>query len=207
MPIAGDRALIFDFGNVLAFFSHAQMCQQIAALSAGKVTAEQVHTAIFGSGRHLLLETGHVEAEQFLLDLQSELCLDSTLDELRTAYTHIFHPNPRVCDLIPRLAARVPIYLASNTDAHHWNHFSQTFATTFSQFTELVKSFEVGFRKPSAEFFAELIRQVGCDASSCIFVDDLSDNITAANVAGLQGIVYTPEVDLLAELQARGIDV
>ena len=205
MPTTCERALVFDFGNVLAFFSHQQLCEQIAALSQGKATAEQVRTAIFGSGRHQLLEAGKADAERFLCDLQSEICPAAALSDLRRAYTDIFETNPRVCELIPQLSEQAPIFLASNTDLHHWNHFSKLLAPTLAHFTGIVKSFEVGCRKPAAEFFQKLVAQIGLPAGDCIFIDDLPENVAAGCEAGLQGIVYSPETDLLLELRACGI--
>lgn len=201
-------ALIFDFGNVVGFFSHRRACDQIAALSGGQVTADQVHPWIFETGRHVQLETGVLDPEKFLLDLQRELVPSAGLDELRAAYSTIFCPNHVVCDLIVGMENGVPIYLASNTDPIHWASLSKQFAQPFSRFSGFTKSFEIQRRKPSSDFYQRVLIQTGVTAASeCLFVDDLVENVAAAEAIGMQGLVYSPQIDLAAELRDRGICV
>jgi putative hydrolase of the HAD superfamily len=200
------KALIFDFGNVIAFFSHYLACQQIAALSERQVQAGEVHHWIFGTGRHIELESGNSDPDQFLRDLQAAFAPAATLDQLRAAYTDIFQPNPAVTGLIPRLPASLPIFLASNTDHHHWSHFSVLMAPTFSRFAGFVKSYEIGFRKPAIEFYKQLVARAGVLAGDCIFVDDIAENVACACALGMKGIVYSPNLDLEQELRAQGIE-
>lgn len=199
------KVLIFDFGNVIAFFSHYLACQKIAALSRGKVQRPEVHEWIFKSGRHIQLETGKMDPEQFLRDLQAAFAPSATLAELRVAYSDIFEPNPAVCDLIQRLPSTLRIFLASNTDYHHWSWFSVLMAKTFSQFAGFVKSYEIGVRKPAPEFYQALVTRAGVTADQCIFVDDIAENVDCARGLGMQGILYSPSVDLEQELRAQGI--
>ena len=57
-------------------------------------------------------------------------------------------------------------------------------------FDTVVISGEVGMRKPEPEIFDLVLDRIGLPAGECVFVDDMAHNITAAQRAGLAGIVH-----------------
>jgi HAD superfamily hydrolase (TIGR01509 family) len=71
----------------------------------------------------------------------------------------------------------------------------------------LVLSYEVGVRKPKADFFEHCIRLAGCAPSESVFIDDLPSNVAGARACGLQGIVYSDFDDLCKQFAALGIEV
>lgn len=57
----------------------------------------------------------------------------------------------------------------------------------------VVISSQVGYRKPAREFFDEVIRVVGCDPSTILFVgDDLANDCVGAAAAGLRTVLIDP---------------
>jgi len=58
----------------------------------------------------------------------------------------------------------------------------------------LVVSAAVGFRKPAAEFFEEVIRVAGCSPSEILFVgDDAENDFAGARAAGLHAVLLDPK--------------
>jgi HAD superfamily hydrolase (TIGR01509 family) len=63
----------------------------------------------------------------------------------------------------------------------------------------------VRLRKPDAEIYLLALRQFGLEAADAIFVDDLVENVDAANDLGMTGILFQGAVDLRRELTQLGL--
>lgn len=66
-------------------------------------------------------------------------------------------------------------------------------------------SHDLGVRKPDPAFFARLVDRIGHAPERCLFVDDRSDNCTAAELAGMRAHRFAGAADLRARLVAEGI--
>ncbi|WP_439622818.1 HAD-IA family hydrolase [Gemmata sp.] len=113
-------------------------------------------------------------------------------------YDHFAGPaawtvNPHAAPTITKLTERgLVVGLGSNYDAR--------LLSVLDGFPELdplrertVVSAAVGFRKPAAEFFAEVVRLAGCDARQVAFVgDDVENDYEGARAAGLDAILLAP---------------
>ncbi|HXD87198.1 MAG TPA: HAD-IA family hydrolase [Urbifossiella sp.] len=59
----------------------------------------------------------------------------------------------------------------------------------------VVVSAAVGFRKPAAEFFQEVVRVLGCRSDEVLFVgDDLQNDYDGAQAAGLESVLFDPAI-------------
>lgn len=197
------KAIVFDFGNVIAFFSHQRTADRLAPHST--MHAEEILKRLYGGQLEDEFEANRIDSTEFLRRAR-RLCELTCSDEyLLEAYVDIFWRNPEVCDLLPRLAARYPLILGSNTTPLHYDHFRRQFATELAPFRERVLSYHVGARKPSAEFFRRCHELAGLEPGACLFVDDLATNVRGAEAVGLQGLVYDRPGNLAAELTQRGV--
>jgi len=199
------EAIAWDCGNVLATFSHRRSCVQLAALTGGRHSAEVIHDWLFASGRHIQLEEGSLPPEVFLAGLASRFEIEAPADAIAGAYSDIFDPIRDVADLIARLPPELPQLVASNTDPLHWTFCSVLLADLLRSFSHFVLSFEVRARKPSAEFFAALVRRAGCQPGALLFIDDLPANVAAARHASIDSIVFESAAALEHELRGRQI--
>jgi putative hydrolase of the HAD superfamily len=68
-------------------------------------------------------------------------------------------------------------------------------------FDVVVISGEVGMRKPESEIFVYAADQLGVALTECVFVDDLSPNVEAAQALGLRAILHRSYADTRDELQ------
>jgi putative hydrolase of the HAD superfamily len=168
---------------------------------------EAVQAYLFGGRLEDDYEAGRVSTAVFL-GLVRETCrLRGTDEQLRAAFADMFWPNPEVCDLVPLLAPRYRLVLLSNTNELHAAFFQRSFADVLRHFDHLVLSFEIGIRKPLAGFFEHCQRLAGAAPQDCIFIDDLPDNVGAAQALGWHGIVYKPGNDLPGALERLGVHI
>ncbi len=199
------QTIIFDFGNVVGFFDHRLVSSRLRPHAA--VPAEEIHRFIFGGALEDDYERGKLTSAEFLRHLRDRCGLGCPDEVVVQSYVDIFWPNPDVCALLPRLKPAYRLMLASNTTELHSRHFRAQFAEPLRFFDDLILSFEIGARKPSAAFFEHCLERAGCPASACVFIDDLPANVDGARACGLNGIVYTGPAPLRRELADLGIRV
>ncbi len=190
--------LVFDFGNVLGFFSHRQAAEQLAAYS--ELPVEAIQAFLFGADLENAYESGRLTTAALMDAVRTHCRVRCTDAEFRAAYADMFHPNPAVCSLLPELKERFRLLLLSNTNELHCEQLTRQFSETLRWFDGLVFSHKVGVRKPDRRIYDHCLALAGCPAAACLFIDDLPANISGAKAAGWQGLVYARGDDLRARL-------
>lgn len=209
MDARPPSALLFDFGNVIAFFDHGRALAQ-TALRAGVSMAEIQRRAASRQFAQWVCEYEHGRLDDATF---CRGCLD--LLELRVSpadfarfWADIFWLNEPIAALIADLHdLGHRLILCSNTNALHAMQARRQFAPTLDRFDAFVLSHEVGYMKPRFEFYASCVRAAGVPASDCLFVDDLDENIAGARRAGLAAVHYRHPVRLRHDLGKLGINV
>ena len=72
-------------------------------------------------------------------------------------------------------------------------------------FDDIVVSGEIGLIKPEPEIYTHLIECTGLDPATALFIDDLPENVAAAEKAGFTGMVFRNAAGLREDLYYRGI--
>jgi putative hydrolase of the HAD superfamily len=195
--------VVFDFGNVLGFFSHRKAAEQLAAYSP--MSAESIQAYLFGGRLEDDYEAGRLSTPA----LQALVCetfrVSCNDEQFAAAFGDMFTPNPDVCDLIPLLNPTYCLVLLSNTNDLHSRWFLAQFKDTLAHFDGVVLSHQVGVRKPDPRIYAHCQRLAGCPAAECLFIDDLPPNVQAARACGWQGLVYERGSDLRRALAGLGV--
>jgi FMN phosphatase YigB (HAD superfamily) len=199
-----QKAVVFDFGNVVGFFDHNKALARLAPYTTwpAKRIFDEVYEPFEDD-----IETGRIGTAEYLRLFMTRCELRCDADFLLAVCGDIFTPNPAICDLIPRLNGRCRIILGSNTNALHADWFQRQFADVLAHFHHQVLSFAIGVRKPKAEFFRECVRRAEREPGDCLFVDDLAANIAGAEAVGMRGLLYHPRVDIISELAQFGVRV
>ena len=204
-----EPALIFDFGNVVAFFDYLKACERLGPKLG--LTAEAFRRRIVERGFAPLLgrfESGKIGPEAFAAEVMVLSGVSLSYHEFVDAWQDIFWLNEPVARLIERLkSAGYTLLLGSNTNILHSAHYRRQFASTLDLFDQLVLSHEVGHMKPSSEFYHACVRAAGLPAASCIFVDDLAENVDGARKAGLIGVHYIDTPALITDLTDLGVKI
>lgn len=199
----GVTTVVFDFGNVLGFFSHRKSAQQVAAYT--KMAPAMVHAYLYGGGLEEDYESGRLSTPIFI-GMARETCHLSCSDgQFATAYSDMFTPNLDVCALVPQLKDKYGLFLLSNTNDLHYRQFREQFADVLGYFDGLILSHEVGVRKPAPAIYESCLRLAGRPARECVFIDDLPSNVEAARACGLHGLVYRHGDDLRGGLGRLGV--
>ncbi len=194
------KALVFDFGNVVGFFSHRRAAERLAAHT--RLDADAVHRFVFGGQLEEDYESGRLTTAEFLRRVREGCQLSCSDDVIAAAYADIFWPNLDVCALLPALAERHPLLLLSNTNDLHARQYLAQFDEFLRPFDHRILSHEVGVRKPAAGIFAHARRLAACAPEEIVFIDDMPANVAGAVACGWQGLVYTDIDSLRRDLAA-----
>lgn len=187
------KCIIFDFGNVIAFFDHRKSCKRFARLSKDQLTEDDIYNELFQpDGLERRYDRGEISTEKFFNEIKRKFKISTSLNEIESAWCDIFFPNKLVIELLHRLKEKkYQLLLASNTNELHYKWFSKQFADALRLFDGEIVSFNIGFRKPEKEFFDHCIKKSNSQASECVFIDDQLEFVTVAKQVGMKGIWYT----------------
>ncbi|MFM8273532.1 MAG: HAD family hydrolase [Gemmata sp.] len=202
MPI---KTVIFDFGNVVAFFDHSRAVARLAGYT--EVPPVEIALKLYGSHIEDAYERGAIDTAEYVREAKLNARLKCTDEQFLAAFARIFWHNPEVSDLIPRLRPGYRIVLASNTTRAHFEAYSEQFADVLAHFDHLGTSFDAKARKPEEAFFAHIQQHANAEPEECVFVDDLPTNVEAAERFGWAGIVYRADGTLADKLRAAGVGV
>ena len=202
---AGIRAVIFDFGNVIARFDSSltfgrlgAMCGVPGAELAARFQAEA------SLGRDF--ESGAISKAQFL-DEVSRICGKAISEaEFVPAFTEIFTPIPSTLELIRKLKPNYRLGLISNTNPWHFEHGIRD-SEAYPLFDAATLSFEAKALKPDPRIFQDCLDKLGLAAESCVFIDDIEAFAQAADRCLLHGICYRGPEALVRDLRRLKVSI
>lgn len=204
-----EPVLIFDFGNVVGFFDYLRACERLAG--HGGMSGIDFRDRMVDRGFPRLLaefESGRIAPQRFAESVMELSGVRLAYEDFVRAWEDIFWPNESVARLIESLKSMgYPLYLGSNTNLLHATFYRRQFATTLDLFDGFILSYEVGHMKPAREFFDACVRAAGVPAPSCVFIDDIPENVEGARQAGLTAMYYVDTPALIEDLRRAGVEV
>jgi putative hydrolase of the HAD superfamily len=200
----GAEALLFDLGGVVididfdhVFASWAASAGRDPALLRARFTQDEPYR------RH---EIGAIGIEDYFASLRASLGIDLSDAQFLEGWNAIFVDEvPGIAALLTRAAQRLPLYAFTNTNPAHAAYWSAKFPDAVRNFREVFISSSIGLRKPDAEAFEFVVREIGVPASRIVFFDDSSHNIDGARACGLQTVLVNSPADVAAALAALGV--
>ena len=193
------RNIIFDLGGVLLNINPLLSLLEFEKLCG--ITQEELKNRLASEHIFEKFDTGSLGASQF----RNELCriMDCTLadEQIDHAWNTLLlnFPAHRV-NLLRQLRKNYRIYLLSNTNSIHFEHYTREFFETYGipmseLFDKLFLSYEIGMHKPDTGIYSYVLQHAGLVPAECVFIDDSLPNIEAASALGLSVIhIYGDDV-------------
>jgi len=209
----GTRAIVFDFGKVLAKFDHMKTCEGLARFSNLKLDPLEIHKIIFKEGLEKEYDSGKISSFDFFIAVRKEINASIKLnyDKFAEIWGNIFTQNDGIEELLAKIYPEIRMILLSNTNELHWKYIKKlsVIETFFSDPDFLVRSYKEGMRKPEPGIFHLAIKKAGCPPEQMIYIDDVPEYVNVFRDLGGHGILYdcTEEsiIDLLKKLQPFGV--
>jgi 2-haloacid dehalogenase len=121
-------------------------------------------------------------------------------------------PMAESVEVLHALSARgVALYGLTNWPHQVWppgDHVSAEARAGYAfldLFKDVVVSGQVRLRKPDAAIYKYALERFGLAVVDAVFVDDLAENVEAANAFGLRGILFRDPPTLRAKLRGLGL--
>ena len=201
-PTPPVRAVVFDVGNVLFFWSLRVLFEKL-------IDDPQERDWFLAN---VVTEKWHFQhdAGRPLADMVAERKVEypshaHLIDAYASRFNETIHaPVPGMAEIVDDLAARnVPIFGITNFGAEFWANFRAT-QPIFDLFTDIVVSGEEKLMKPDPAIYALALRRFGLAPGEGLFVDDRLENAEAGSANGFVGHHFRDAATLRAELQRLG---
>lgn len=185
------KNIIFDFGNVIGKFDGRYIMQQF---SKSDEDCRLLCSVIYKKWSEL--DKGAIEYDDYI-----DECLSSLPNRLADQVRAFFKDWPEYITsredtlrFIDELVKRsVPVYLLSNAPTY----FAQRAAAykVLKNFSGIVFSAPLKTAKPDPAIYRYLFQTYSLRPEECFFIDDLQKNIEAGRSLGMDGIVFTGNID------------
>jgi putative hydrolase of the HAD superfamily len=188
-------ALVFDFGGVLIEIDFDRVFARWAGLAG--VDAALVKRRFDHGVAYQRHERGEIDAAAYFQSLRGTLGIDLGDADFAEGWQRVFGPEiaPTVA-LLPKLAARIPIYLFSNTNLTHYRYWSERYARALQPIGRRFISCEMGVRKPERASFEHVARAIGVPPGRMLFFDDTAANVEGAKAAGVPTVWVRSPADV-----------
>ncbi|HEX3119974.1 MAG TPA: HAD-IA family hydrolase [Candidatus Acidoferrum sp.] len=205
MPPQRIRAIISDIGRVIVGVDVSRAMQ---GLSSGiALTPKEIWSAIENDPRFPDLQDGRISARDWHLHIVRRLGGNLTYDQFIQAWNAALLPETLQPDsLWAGLAKKYRLSLLSNTDPIHVAHMESTFSF-FKYFPVRIYSCVVGSSKPNPVIYQEALRATKVKANESVYIDDLQENVAAAQSLGMIGVHCAVPAELVSRLKSAGVDV
>jgi putative hydrolase of the HAD superfamily len=199
------EALIVDFGGVLTTPLQDSMIAFSESIGIEVQDLARVALRAYAGSEDTLVtsfETGRISEREFSLEFAQRLAQETGVEvDPERLVQRIFgglRLEEGMLDAVGRARANgYKTALLSNSwglDLYPTERFNQLFDLT-------VISGEVGMRKPEPEIFEFTLKELGVEASACVFVDDHPGHLKAALELGITTVLHREPAQTIAELE------
>lgn len=201
------KAVFFDLGKVLLDFRHEELVGRLLSRSLDRDSkAPELFRFLFDrdSGLCNLYDEGRISSEDFYGEIDARFSLRADFPTFAELWNGIFTENAPVSSLMGRVREKRPVFLLSNVNELHWEYAKGRFAT-LSEMDGWVLSCRVKAKKPSPGIYAAALEMAGIGPGESIFIDDLEENVSAAQESGIHGILFEGALGLEKRLREIGL--
>lgn len=199
------KAIIFDFGNVIGYFTNEKLIERIAKLT-GK-TKEEIKNIIYKeSDVTKRFESGEISGQQFYEEL-SQICgINVPYQELKIIYSKDkFTIVEETQGLIEKLRKNYKIGLLSNTSEWDYDYILKD-APIVKTFDTITTSFGAKAMKPKKEIFEDALNKLNLNPNDCVFTDDILEYVEAAKNLGFVSFQFTTAKKFEEDLRLIGVE-
>lgn len=194
------RAVIFDYGGVLMRTASLTSREQLAQRMGIPLT--ELNRLAFESEDARLAQLGQMPSQQRWANLCQQLGLRA-LEDIEAFHNAMFandELDQELAAYIRRLHNRVKTALLSNATLRLESTLRELHIEDC--FDVIIISALVGLMKPDPAIYNLTLQRLGIAPQQAVFVDDMPQNVEAAQTLGIHGIRFTTREAVIDELDA-----
>jgi putative hydrolase of the HAD superfamily len=201
--------IVFDFGGVLFNWRPIELMQrhfpqQALDPTSALATARAVFQGFTGDWAQF--DRGTLEADELVSRIVARTGLElADVRELVHTVPHSLTLKHETADLVQRLhRAGVTLHFLSNMPRVYAEHLDRTHPELMAHFHSGVYSAHVQLIKPEAAMFKLAGERFGAPGHRLLLLDDVADNVSAAQAHGWNALQFTDAASCEAGLRANG---
>ena len=197
------KNLFLDLGNVILTVNKDIAIQNIAKLC--NCDSDEISRSIDWDLERLY-ESGQISTEDYIQRLNKIRPWSQvfTFESLCSVWADGFERIKTTVDLLPELSKKVNLFMLSNTNAIHFTAIERKFDIA-KYFKKLFLSYEMNTRKPSKDIYLKALEISKSEANESYFVDDLIENVLAAEKTGITAHQYKNHQDFQLFLSTNSL--
>lgn len=198
------RWFIFDLGNVLIRLAYPRVLGVISESSS--IGGQELHQIIEGPGGYRDLERGVSPFSSLHQLLQSRGGYRGSLEDFRAVWSDFFEgPVDRIEEVLDRVRREYRVAFLSNSNEVHAEAIPRAFPHLFREGEPFIFSHVERCSKPERRIYERAMEILGTRPEETVFVDDLAENVKAAEAFGMRAYQFTTAAALLAALEDDGL--
>ena len=178
-------ALVFDVGGIFVLHDNERLFRRLAESCSALDALPRIRAVAADP----LLTTGACSIDALYRDLVRNLGYARDGAGFRADWCSHFTADAGMIALLRALAKRNRVVLFSNTNAVHWDYVIRLMDGALAPY-EAYLSHAIGDRKPLASAFRLVAARAGIAPERALFVDDLAENVAAAEAIGFRGHIF-----------------
>jgi putative hydrolase of the HAD superfamily len=192
------KTVIFDLGGVLVRTENRLPRQQLAERYG--MTYQEIDQLVYGSSSARQATVGAISAQEHKSAVMEKLGLSGEhFESIFDEFWRGDRLDSKLVEFIKGLQGEYKTALLSNA----WDDLRQLLVNLWKIdgiFDEIFISAEINLAKPDPAIYQYVIRALGDDPASMVFIDDFIENIVSAREQGINAIHFRSLEQALSEL-------
>jgi glucose-1-phosphatase len=195
---------LFDLGNTVIKIAYERVIENICKESS--VERDRLLEIFDMAGGYRDMERGAIRFADFFDLIADRAGYRGTFRDFHSLWSNFFDgPIPGMEDLLERIRQKYRVAFLSNSNEVHAEVIPRQFAALFSNDDRFIFSHRFKAAKPDPEIFHRSLELMGAQPQNVVFVDDLIENVLAAQTIGIRSYQYVDTPALTKELEAEGL--
>jgi FMN phosphatase YigB (HAD superfamily) len=196
--------VLIDLGNTLIKLAYERVLANLCADT--HVGRDELLDLLEDAGGYRDMERGAVTFPEFYEFLVEKAAYRGGIRKLRTVWADFFDGTITGMEaLLDQLRERHDIAFLSNSNDVHAEVIPRKFSNLFQRGDTIVYSHLLRIAKPDPAFFHRALEMIGVTPAECIFIDDMVENVRAAQSVGIRSFQFLDAVTLTRDLRAAEI--
>lgn len=198
--------VLFDLGNVLVKVDK----EKALKVFAGELNATRESLLDFPASKiEIDFETGKIDTAEYIKGVQDYFNLDGSISyeflvEVWKKPFTIMEDSIRILD---QVRVQTGVALLSNTNPLHIDAVYAKYPRLLKRFDNKIFSFTAGTNKPNPEIYEFALDEIGIEPQNALFIDDLEENVRAAEDIGINAHQYKDSERLADFLRKQGFTI
>lgn len=199
------ECLIFDLGKVIIDYDFRIASSRLAEYA--DCGPEEIEEFLHNTDLFAQLDTGAVTEHGVFDFIRKQYAISDHSLNIADIWCTIFTGEiPGIRNLLETLNPRYSLACLSNTNRTHYEYIDTHYPILdYFPAERRFLSYEMKLAKPDPEIYTQTLSRLGQQPESCIFIDDKTENVQAANRLGMTAILFQDTSVLIRELRELAI--